>query len=92
MIVVREQPVALSTELPGRTSPYETSDVRPQVDGIIRARLFTEGDYVRAGQPLYRIDPVDLRSAGRQRARRRSPGRAPRPSPPKARSAATPSW
>src|SRR6476661_9110202 len=58
VIVVREEPVALSTELPGRTSPYETSDVRPQVDGIIRARLFTEGDYVRAGQPLYRIDPV----------------------------------
>jgi membrane fusion protein (multidrug efflux system) len=50
--------VPLSAELPGRTSPYETSDVRPQVDGIIRARLFTEGDYVRAGQPLYRIDPV----------------------------------
>src|SRR6476620_4080623 len=58
VIVVREEPVALSTELPGRTSPYETSDVRPQVDGIIRARLFTEGDFVRAGQPLYRIDPV----------------------------------
>jgi|SoimicmetaTmtHAB_FD_contig_81_235212_length_2857_multi_2_in_0_out_0_2 membrane fusion protein (multidrug efflux system) len=58
VIVVREEPVALSTELPGRTSPYETSDVRPQVDGIIRARLFTEGDYVRAGQPLYRIDPA----------------------------------
>jgi membrane fusion protein (multidrug efflux system) len=58
VIVVAEQPVGLTAELPGRTSPYETSDVRPQVDGIIRARLFTEGDYVRAGQPLYRIDPV----------------------------------
>src|SRR6476660_7655556 len=58
VIVVREQPVTLTTELPGRTSAYETSDVRPQVDGIIRARLFTEGEYVRAGQPLYRIDPV----------------------------------
>ena len=58
IIVVAEQPVTLTTELPGRTSPYETSDVRPQVDGIIRARLFTEGDYVRAGQPLYRIDPA----------------------------------
>ena len=58
VIVVREQPVALTAELPGRTSPFETSDVRPQVDGIIRARLFTEGDYVRAGQPLYRIDPA----------------------------------
>jgi membrane fusion protein (multidrug efflux system) len=58
VIIVSEQPVALSTELPGRTSPYEISDVRPQVDGIIRARLFREGDYVRAGQALYRIDPV----------------------------------
>ena len=58
VITVSEQPVPLTAELPGRTSPYETSDVRPQVDGIIRARLFTEGDYVRAGQPLYRIDPV----------------------------------
>jgi membrane fusion protein, multidrug efflux system len=56
--VVTEQPVTLSAELPGRTSPYETSDVRPQVDGIIRARLFTEGDFVREGQALYRIDPV----------------------------------
>ena len=56
VISVTEQPVALSTELPGRTAAYETSDVRPQVDGIIRARLFKEGDYVRAGQPLYRID------------------------------------
>jgi membrane fusion protein (multidrug efflux system) len=58
VLVVTEQPVTLSTELPGRTAPYETSDVRPQVDGIILARLFTEGDYVQAGQPLYRIDPV----------------------------------
>jgi len=56
--VVAEQPVTLTAELPGRTSAFETSDVRPQVDGIIRARLFTEGDYVREGQALYRIDPV----------------------------------
>jgi membrane fusion protein (multidrug efflux system) len=58
VVVITEQPVALTAELPGRTSPFEISEVRPQVDGIIRARLFTEGDYVRAGQPLYRIDPV----------------------------------
>jgi membrane fusion protein, multidrug efflux system len=62
VIVVTEQPVTLSTELPGRTSPYETSDVRPQVNGLIRARLFTEGDYVTAGQPLYQIDPSTYRA------------------------------
>lgn len=57
-VVVAEQAVALSTELPGRTAPFETSDVRPQVNGLIRDRLFTEGDVVRAGQALYRIDPA----------------------------------
>ena len=62
VIVVTEQPVTLTTELPGRTSPYETSDVRPQVNGIVRARLFTEGDYVTAGQPLYQIDPSTYRA------------------------------
>lgn len=55
-IAVKAAPVTLSTQLAGRTSPYESSQVRPQVDGLIRARLFTEGDWVRAGQPLYRID------------------------------------
>ena len=55
-VVVREQPVTLTTELPGRTSAYETSDVRPQINGLIQARLFEEGQQVRAGQPLYRID------------------------------------
>ena len=56
-VTVTVQPVTLSTELSGRTSPYENSDVRPQVNGLIRARLFQEGEPVRAGQPLYRIDP-----------------------------------
>ncbi|WP_375390750.1 efflux RND transporter periplasmic adaptor subunit [uncultured Sphingomonas sp.] len=69
-IVLREQPVSLSTELPGRTAPFETSDVRPQVDGLIQARLFTEGDMVRAGQPLYRIDaaPYQARVASARAA------------------------
>ncbi len=62
VVVVREQPVTLTTELPGRTSPYETSDVRPQVNGIVRARLYTEGDYVTAGQPLYQVDPSTYRA------------------------------
>lgn len=57
-VAVREESVTLSTELAGRTSPYETSDVRPQVNGLIRARLFQEGDQVKAGQPLYHIDPA----------------------------------
>ncbi|WP_414714122.1 efflux RND transporter periplasmic adaptor subunit [Sphingomonas sp.] len=57
-VTLREEPVTLTTELPGRTAAFETSEVRPQVNGLVRARLFTEGDFVRQGQPLYRIDPA----------------------------------
>ena len=57
-VVVAEQPVTLTSELPGRTTAYETSDVRPQVNGLITARLFEEGNQVRKGQALYRIDPA----------------------------------
>lgn len=56
-ITVSEQAVTLSSQLPGRTSAYETSEVRPQVNGLVLERLFQEGDLVHAGQPLYRIDP-----------------------------------
>lgn len=55
-VTVTEQPVTLTRELPGRTSAYETSEVRPQVNGLVQARLFAEGDMVRQGQPLYRVE------------------------------------
>jgi membrane fusion protein (multidrug efflux system) len=61
-VVVKTQPVTLTTELPGRTSAYLTSDVRPQVNGIIKTRLFTEGSDVRVGQPLYQIDSAPYRA------------------------------
>jgi membrane fusion protein (multidrug efflux system) len=62
-VMVRPEPVTLTTELPGRTSPYLASDVRPQINGIIKARLFKEGGSVRQGQPLYEIDPAPYRAA-----------------------------
>jgi len=46
----------LTEELTGRVTAAMTSEVRPQVDGIVRRRLFAEGSTVRAGQPLYEID------------------------------------
>jgi membrane fusion protein, multidrug efflux system len=58
VVTLHAQPVKLTTELPGRTSPYRTAEVRPQVNGVILERLFTEGDTVQAGQQLYQIDPA----------------------------------
>ncbi len=56
VVTLEAQPVTLTRELPGRTSAYLVADVRPQVSGIVKRRLFTEGSLVHAGQELYDID------------------------------------
>nr|WP_249276423.1 efflux RND transporter periplasmic adaptor subunit [Sphingomonas baiyangensis] len=62
-VVLRAEAVPLVSELAGRTAAFETSDVRPQVSGVVQARLFTEGAMVTRGQTLYRIDPSIYRAA-----------------------------
>ena len=62
-VVVSAEPISLSTELPGRTSPYLVADVRPQVSGIIQSRLFEEGGDVKAGDVLYQIDKARYQAA-----------------------------
>jgi len=56
VVTLQPQTVTLTRELPGRTSPFLVAEVRPQVGGIIKSRLFTEGSHVTAGQPLYQLD------------------------------------
>lgn len=56
-VVVQPTSVPVTTELGGRVTAYQMSEVRPQVAGIIRRRFFTEGAVVRQGQTLYQIDP-----------------------------------
>lgn len=55
-VTLATQDVPITAELAGRLSAVTVSEVRPQVNGIVRRRLFEEGAYVRAGQPLYEID------------------------------------
>lgn len=62
-ITVAPRPVALTIELPGRTAPYRIAEIRPQVNGLIQKRLFTEGSDVKAGQELYQIDPAPFQAA-----------------------------
>jgi len=56
-VVVLPTSVPLQSSLGGRTVAFETSEVRPQVSGLIRSRNFAEGAFVTKGQPLYQIDP-----------------------------------
>ncbi|MGP3119094.1 efflux RND transporter periplasmic adaptor subunit [Serratia nevei] len=68
VVTLRGQSVTLSSELTGRVNATMTSDVRPQVDGIIKQRLFTEGAEVKAGQVLYQIDPASYQASYDQAA------------------------
>jgi membrane fusion protein (multidrug efflux system) len=63
VVVVRTEPAELTAVLPGRTSPYAVSEIRPQVGGLLKERLFTEGALVKKGQPLYQIDPAPYKAA-----------------------------
>ena len=72
IVTVNPAPVADSVELTGAVQAYRTVQVRAQVSGVIVARPFREGSQVKAGEVLYRIDPVtydaDYRSAQAQAA------------------------
>lgn len=63
VITVQPKALSLTTELPGRTTPYAIAEIRPQVGGILVKRQFEEGSDVKAGQPLYQIDPAPYRAA-----------------------------
>lgn len=62
VVTLAPESVTLTRELPGRASPYLVAEVRPQVNGIIEQRLFTEGGTVEAGQPLYQIEDATYRA------------------------------
>lgn len=63
VVTLKTEPVVLKRELPGRTRAFAIAEVRPQVTGIVRERLFTEGSQVQAGDPLYQLDDAIYRAA-----------------------------
>jgi len=63
VIKIETEEILLTTELPGRTSPYKIAEIRPQVSGIIFKRYFTEGSNVKDGEVLYQIDPAQYKAA-----------------------------
>jgi len=63
VVEIQSSPLTLTSELPGRVTSMVDAQIRPQVTGIIKKRLFEEGSMVKAGQLLYKIDPVTYRAA-----------------------------
>jgi membrane fusion protein, multidrug efflux system len=62
VVVARSQAVENITEVPGRVQAVRTAQVRARVDGIVQRRVYEEGTDVKAGQPLFLIDPRELRA------------------------------
>jgi membrane fusion protein (multidrug efflux system) len=62
-VTLQPQQIVLTTELPGRVSAYRVAEIRPQVNGLVQKRLFTEGADIKAGQVLYQIDPAPFQAA-----------------------------
>jgi membrane fusion protein (multidrug efflux system) len=63
VVTVHPQRITLTSELPGRTSAFLVAEIRPQVNGLIQKRLFTEGAQVKAGEVLYEIDSAPYKAA-----------------------------
>src|SRR5215207_912127 len=62
VVAVSPEPIVDMIELPGRLQAVRISEVRARVNGIVQRRLYTEGTDVREGQPLFAIDPRELRA------------------------------
>ncbi|HEU4458311.1 MAG TPA: efflux RND transporter periplasmic adaptor subunit [Methylibium sp.] len=62
VVTVELGPVGLVDELPGRLEASRVAQVRARATGILQKRLFREGSDVKAGQPLFLIDPAPLRA------------------------------
>jgi membrane fusion protein (multidrug efflux system) len=58
VVTVTPGEVGLDAELPGRLEASRVAQVRARAAGIVQRRLFREGSDVRAGQPLFAIDPA----------------------------------
>ncbi|NIE99965.1 efflux RND transporter periplasmic adaptor subunit [Pantoea sp. Acro-805] len=63
VVTLKNEPLKITTELPGRTSAFRVAEVRPQVSGIILKRNFVEGTDIKAGVSLYQIDPATYQAA-----------------------------
>jgi len=63
VLTIQPRRLVITTELAGRTSAHRVAEVRPQVNGIIQKRLFTEGADVKTDQLLYQIDPAPFQAA-----------------------------
>jgi multidrug efflux system membrane fusion protein len=57
---MRDMPLKLA--ITGRTEAYETVTLKSRVEGQVQNVVFTEGQHVRQGDVLLRLDPADFQA------------------------------
>lgn len=62
-IIAERKPITRTTDFVGRVEAIERVDVRARVTGFLQKILFNEGDVVKAGAPLYQIEPDTFEAA-----------------------------
>lgn len=63
VVEVVSEPVAVSVDYAGRVRGAREVEVRARVGGILEERLYEEGQFVKQGDPLFRIDQEPYRIA-----------------------------
>ena len=62
-VQVSKQAMPQVIDVVGTVESEHSVAVRPQVSGVLTAVLFKEGERVKAGQPLFRIDPRPMQAS-----------------------------
>lgn len=62
VLSVKPEDAVISTRIPGRMEPYLQAEVRARATGIILDRCYQEGQKVKEGDVLFRIDPAPLQA------------------------------
>jgi membrane fusion protein (multidrug efflux system) len=60
------RPITTATEFVGRIEAIERVEIRARVTGYLQEVLFKDGDYVKEGDVLYRIEPDTFQAAVQQ--------------------------
>lgn len=65
-VAAERKPITRAIDFVGRVEAIQHVDIRARVTGFLQKILFTEGDLVKEGQPLYQIEPDTFKAAETQ--------------------------
>ncbi|MDE2599146.1 MAG: efflux RND transporter periplasmic adaptor subunit [Rhodocyclaceae bacterium] len=63
VMAVATATASVTKDLPGRLQAWRTAQIRARVEGVVEKRTFVEGSDVKAGTPLFVIDPRSYKAA-----------------------------